>query len=295
MDRLLKIVKPIIIINIAYCLILIFNFYTSKFKYKEQSKPLISNWITKADSSKSIYVVLLDGFPSPETLHKYTNGKSKFLGYLNRNNFNRKDYNSNYYFTHLSIPNIFSGVSFNIGLEYRTSEIRKMKDLIPGRYISNFAKNNDDEIVIKSLLLNKKNNHAKLYFGRGSDFIIYFYSILGRVFGLSNSFIVFNKTNSNSDDYLNSNLTSLTSTLNKKNRIFAFYHFLTFHTIFYNKSFKQATLKQLEEADKIGTEAISLIIKKQPNAKIIVISDHGLRDNSMEEADKYKGILYIRN
>lgn len=294
-EALYKIVKPIIIINIAYCLILIFSFYNSKSEYKEESKPLISNLITKADYNKDIYIILLDGFPSPEILQKYFKINSKFLGYLNQNNFIRENYKSKYYYTHLSIPNIFSGVLFNKDFEYKTTEINKMRSLIPGKYITNFAKNNNVEIVIKSLLLDKRNSRTKFYFGRGSDFEIYIYSILGRVLGLSNSFIVFNKKSSNSDDYLNSNLTSLISTLNKKNRIFAFYHFLTFHTIYYNKSFKQAALKQLDKADKIGVEAVSLIIKKQPSAKIIVISDHGLRDNSMEEVDKFKGILYIRN
>jgi hypothetical protein len=275
----------------VFCLSLIPTYYLTKFQYNTKEKPPIADIISEKDKERDIYIILLDAFPSEEILWEYFGIKSNLQIFLNSNGFAKVDHITKYNFTDQSLPNLFSGTTFVGGAKYRIKDIDLMRELVPGKYLQQYADKFDYDLTVNSLLLDQDNNHTKLYFGRGSDFNIYLFPILNRILSYLHLF----ENSKDLDEQLHKTMNDLRKNLSGHHKKLAFFHFLTFHGLHYDTDSKTQTNLELKKADSIGIETVKMIIKEKPNTKIIVISDHGIRYPVIKNEDTYKGILYIKN
>lgn len=291
--KLFSITKILFFINVIFCLFTFFNFYHSKFEFSEDNNPQIAQLISQKDADKDIYIIMLDGFPDQEVLSKYFNYQSGFLKYLAQNGYKKGKSLSKYSSTFQSVPNIFSGVNFNNQPSFSTKDIDKMKTLLPGNFLQNFSFKYQYQLHFTSLLIDSSNPTTKLAFGRGTDFSLYGYSLIDRLFKLIPHYqdsydLEFGELN-------NHNLILINQALDSKKKQLNFYHFLTFHTPYFFLNNKERVIKMAEDAGNIGLKAVELIHQKKPNAKIIIFSDHGERSPMIDKKDYLKGILYIKN
>lgn len=292
--RFLELTKILIVVNVIFCLYLIPKYYYTKFKFSKKQNPSIAKLITPDDQHKDIFIILLDGFPSNEVLKNYFNLQSKFTIELKNKGFKEFPSVSKYLYTDQSLPNIFSGIEFaGASSAYRLKDLNKMKSFLPGEYLKNFSENYHYILHFNSLLIDKNNNHTKSYFGRGADFNVYAFSLVDRI--LIKIFKKENQENIEVSYMINQVFKALNNDLQHQNKQLNFYHFLTFHTLHYDSSYHDQIKSQLLSADRIGIKAVNMILKYKPNAKIVVLSDHGIRPPLIEEKDSNKGILYIKN
>ncbi|WP_154647976.1 hypothetical protein [Pedobacter arcticus] len=289
----LKITKLILVMNIVFCLTLIPFYYSTRFQFNTSKTPPISKIISPSDSSKDVYIILLDAFPSNEVLEKYFGIQSRLHTVLLAEGFTEEKHITKYTATQQSIPNLFSGIIFKGNSDYFIKDIAAMKSLIPGDFIQQFSKKYKYEIEMNSLLLEEDNNLTKLYFGRGSDFSIYWYPIINRVLNYCPFLEDWNNREVN--EQIDYRFNQLKSDLADGQKKISFFHFLTFHNSYYDINTETQTTLELAKADIVGIKAVKMILEAKPNAKIIVTSDHGIRYPGINIEDTYKGILYIKN
>ncbi|WP_199117160.1 hypothetical protein [Pedobacter sp. ASV28] len=271
------------------------GYYSTSFLFKYgKNPPPISTIVNDKDANKDIYIIILDAFSSKEVLKKYFNCESRLLAYLGENGFQEHRSLSKYINTAQSLPNIFSGAVFDQKTAYKTKDIEQMQQLLPGRYLNNFAAKYEYQLKFSSFIIDKENNQLKKIFGRGSDFTIYFFSLTDR-FMLY--FFPSGKSSNNKGihEIANQNIISIKKTLNQKAKNLSVHHFLTFHSAYFDKGFKESFIENLNEADEIGISIVQLILAQKPKAKIVILSDHAERGPEFDKKDSYKGILYIKN
>lgn len=293
--KLKQLATIIIICNIIFVCLLITNYYSKTWDYHyTKGLPPIAKYITKADTERDIYIIIMDQFPANAIIRKYAETDSRFQKFLINQHFQQYPSLSKYYYTDKSLPNIFSGLEFENDTRFSTKHMAEMQKLVPGSYITNFTEKHDFLLKINSLLVEPANNQLKRDFGKGGDISLIAFTIFNRVFDRIH-LITSDNNNKEIEQLFDRNYRDIAKSFNSDKKQFGIYHFLTFHSEIFDKSFSESLRIDLAAADKVGIRAVGMILKQKPNAKIIVFSDHGERDKSMLKSEYTKGILYIKN
>ncbi|HEX7367262.1 MAG TPA: hypothetical protein VF273_09205, partial [Pelobium sp.] len=86
--KLKQLATIIIICNIIFVCLLITNYYSKTWDYHyTKGLPPIAKYITKADTERDIYIIIMDQFPANAIIRKYAETDSRFQKFLINQHF----------------------------------------------------------------------------------------------------------------------------------------------------------------------------------------------------------------
>lgn len=238
-------------------------------------------------AGNNIYVIILDGYPSFEILKDSFNYESRLKLYLDSNQFKALPTFTIYKSTPLSLLHIFSSRKIR-GEPYPEFLETNRNFFAASLYNSAMVKNlkaNNYKFSFFSSILNKQSWAApvSLYPKYSiNDLDIFIYRHLTKKAKVQK----YNYATIPVSVIRMNNL--LSRSLSDSSKKMAVFHYYTFH----NNT--QPMIEETRFADEVGIKAVGDILDKDPDATIIVMSDHGERRHITDKELVHHGIFIVR-
>ncbi len=240
---------------------------------------------TNYKAEKNCYILLFDEYPSQYVINTFLHHQDLFLDdFIVKEKFNHlKTVRSNYINTEMSIPSILYGTK---------SSHFKVRDAINSLSENRFTREN--HFVGYSLFdaVNSKDaiNNSNFIHSNNSLLTRYFFPLLIRLIDGKGHGVFYNIDQYHQKAF---ELLEKSSHYRSNRKQVVFIHFFTPHDQVFSK--RKNILDRIEEANQFMTRAVNIINKNDPNASIVIMSDHGYRGVEVPSFYQYNGLLMYRN
>jgi hypothetical protein len=236
--------------------------------------------------NNDLYILLFDEYPSEETLKKFTKVKKinfidAFLKQKGYNKFN--SIYSNYLGTEKSTTSFLTakhqtGYDINKTIKALNDNIFTSSDSYKFHYFSVFDEKNRKNSLVQIQFFENINNITTRY-------LIPYIASQYYANGIGNF--------SDYDFYHDNAIKFLKLHLKQRNKKVVYIHFYTPH--YYPKVENKTFEERIQNANKWINEAVNTIEKNNKSARVLIISDHGLRLNHIPKDQWNKNIMYYKN
>lgn len=240
---------------------------------------------TNYEAKKNCYILLFDEYPSQYVINKFLHHHDLFLDNLSvKEKFRQlKKVRSNYTNTEMSIPSILYG---------KRSNHFKVRDAIKSLSKNQFSSKNKfvgysffDESNSKDAI-----NNCNFIHSINSLVTRYFFPLLIRFFDGKGHGVFYNIEEYHQKAF---ELLDKSSHYRGYKKQVVFIHFFTPHDQVFSKRINM--LDRIQEANEFMVKSINIINKNDPNASVVIMSDHGYRGPEVPSYYHYNGLLLYRN
>ena len=264
---------------IKYSVAIFFLFYSKNQEYIQVKSD------TNYEAKKNCYILLFDEYPSQYVINKFLHHHDLFLDNLSvKEKFRQlKKVRSNYTNTEMSIPSILYG---------KKSNHFKVRDAINSLSKNQFSSKNKfvgysffDESNSKDAI-----NNSNFIHSINSLVTRYFFPLLIRFFDGKGHGVFYNIEEYHQKAF---ELLDKSSHYRGFKKQVVFIHFFTPHDQVFSKRINM--LDRIQEANEFMVKGINIINKNDPNASVVIMSDHGYRGIEVPQYFTYNGLLMYRN
>jgi hypothetical protein len=264
---------------IKYFTGIIFLLFSKNQEYKQVKSD------TNFESKKNCYILLFDEYPSQYVINTYLHHKDLFLDNFSvKEKFRQlKKVRSNYTNTEMSIPSILYG---------KKSNHFKVRDAINSLIINQFSSKNKfvgysffDESNSRDAI-----NNSNFIHSINSFVTRYFFPLLIRLVDGKGHGVFYNieEYHKNAFEFLDKS-----SHYRGLKKQVVFIHFFTPHDQVFSK--RKNMLDRIQEANEYMVKSINIINKNDPNASVVIMSDHGYRGIEVPQYYTYNSLLMYKN
>jgi hypothetical protein len=241
-------------------------------------------------AENNVYVVLLDGYPSFRILQDSFKYHSTLQDYLLNNSFEQQSPFTLYHSTPISFLHVFGGRQVKGKWpEYSLTSRKFFIEALDSSFLVKNLRSNNYKFEFNSFLTDLVGVNENIFnpipywpqFSMNAlTYMVYRYIIVGKRIKEPGAFIV--KYHKKIED-------SRAAALKDTSKKMCLYHYATFHN-----ELKYTMQEEAKFADSLGIDVVNSIIKNDPKATIIVMSDHGERRYLKDEKNFKYGIYAIR-
>ncbi len=236
-------------------------------------------------SEKNSYILLFDEYPSQYVIKTFLHHQEIFLDdFSNREKFIQlKTVRSNYDNTEMSIPSILYG---------KLNENFKVKDAINSLSKNRFSQKNKfvGYSIFDSINSRDAINNSNFIRSLNSLATRYFFPLLIRLVDGRGHGIFYNIDQYHQEAF---KLLEDSSHYRGNKKQVVFIHFFTPHDQVFSK--RKNMLDRIQEANEFMVRSLNIINKNDPEASVVIMSDHGYRGVEVPSFYKYNGLLMYRN